>query len=157
MNSKFLHLSLAFRKLDNPEGQGLCFHHSAALVLDLPGSDLVIGNVHGGGERMMHAWVEHIGMVYAPSLARILGRAGPIVPTHYYEANDARDVSRLPHSEVATLMRSIGYQAFLRADLPMRGRPLPAVILDAAGCQWEDDSCGGIIPSSGVPIGKARG
>lgn len=148
MKSKLTYLSLAREKLVRPSGLGLCFHDSAALVLDVPGSDLVIGDLHGGGERMLHAWVEHRGMVYAPSMIATFGYLGPIDLSQYYSANDARDIHRLPYREVTKLMSSIGYQAHLRAGRPLIGKPFALVILDAAGCQWQDDGHGGVIPGA---------
>jgi len=146
MKNKFRYLCRAMSKLASTNGLGLCFHHSAALVLDIPGSYLMIGDFHGGGERMIHAWVEHRGVVYAPSLIHTLGHIGPLDKSGYYEVNDARDVRCLPYREVVKLMTSIGYQAHLRAGRPLKGGPFAITILDAVGCEWEDDGSGGVIP-----------
>lgn len=109
-------LAAAFR-LASPSGNGLCFHWSAALVHDVPGSVLVIGILADGPSRgivgpdvspvpFFHCWAEHKGQVYAPTLAMELGGLRPIERQLYYKANGARNMRRISRRDLLSILRA---------------------------------------------------
>lgn len=107
----------AAMRLASPSGNGLCFHWSAALVHDVPGSVLVIGILADGPSRgifapdaspvpFYHCWTEHKGQVYAPTLAYELGGLRPIENKLYYKANGARNMRRISRRDLLSILRA---------------------------------------------------
>lgn len=94
---------------------GLCFHRSAALVLDLKWADFVVGTVRAAtpdeieaeprASRVpfLHAWVERGQMVYSPTLMEQHGGLLPLDRQDYYQANGVRDVYRMNRRELKRL------------------------------------------------------
>lgn len=147
------HLMGALTNLSPPgPEQGLCFHWSAALALDWPGSTLVIGDLETvPPERMIHAWVEHRGRYWVPTMIKAMGGLKGIDPSEYAELNDIGETRRVPYRELAPLMRSIGFPAYvlkgreLRRDT-MNHKPFGAYLLDVAGMPWQADERKGVVP-----------
>lgn len=146
------HLTGAMNNLRPHPGQGLCFHWSAALVLDWPGSTLMIGDLETvAPARMIHAWVEHKGSYFVPTTVAAMKGLYPISPKEYATINDIREVKRLPYRDLAPLMRKIGFPAHALKGRELRrqkmdGKPFGKFILDAAGMPHTVDEAGGVIP-----------
>jgi hypothetical protein len=108
--------------LASPSGNGLCFHWSAALCLDIPGSIMVIGILKPLGEREIaaglalpddasnvpfyHAWVEYKGQVLAPTLIEAMGGLRPINKTWYYNINGCHNMRRISRRDLLQLIKS---------------------------------------------------
>jgi hypothetical protein len=143
------HLSAA-TAFDGGNGLGACFYRAAALVLDVPGTDLCIGTLAGATawERALypqpaqgdfiHAWAEIGGSVFAPSMLSARNKEmGPFPSALYYEANGVRDVSRLTRSQVLHLSGEIGLSAHLMHARSLKGgRTLGEALLEAAGIRY---------------------
>lgn len=144
-----------------PGAAGACFHRSAALVLDLPGSELVMGTFRAGTEEeraqnpeasdepFIHCWVEHQGVVYAPTTIEANGnKLLPIIRDHYYEVNGAKDIFRMSRKDLITLSGRVGISQHLLRDKPLKdGASFAGSIMDAAGLKWKDSKTGGVIPA----------
>lgn len=112
-------------------GKGLCFHWSAALVLDIPDVELCIGDIH---ENLIHAWCELGANVYAPSLIPRMGGLHAIPKWWYYKENNVRDVRRLSHSQVNSIP---GIHRHLTTGRPLSGgRAVGDVLMRLAGVKW---------------------
>jgi hypothetical protein len=142
-------------------GTGVCFHRSAALVLDLPGSELCIGTFRGATdeelklnpkastEPFLHAWVEHNGLVYAPTTIEANNNTlRPYTKAEYYEVHDAKDIHRLSRRDLISLSGKIGLSQHLLHGKPTKNdASVGGSILDAAGVEWKDSATGGVIPA----------
>jgi hypothetical protein len=100
-------------RLKSPTGNGLCFHWSVAMCIDLPGSEVVLATFRAATEDeakhipgasdvpFIHAWVEWRGFVFAPTtLTRTGGQFAGMPPAEYYSKNDARDIRRVSRKAV---------------------------------------------------------
>jgi hypothetical protein len=141
--------------------RAMCIHRSAALVLDLPHSDLVFGTLRAATpeEQQMigpeasttpfiHCWVE-LGedILFAPTtIERCNGSLLPMRRQHYYEMNGVRDVRRLSRKDVLRISGEIGLSAHLRKGVPAK-KSVGATLLDAAGVRWKLSADEGIIPA----------
>lgn len=155
---KFPYLLRALNRLVAPDGQALCFHWSAALVLDIPGSELVVGDLNGGAGHMLHAWVEHRGSVYSPSMIKVMGGLGSLDLEAYYNVNDVHVLARMPYRDVMKLMNTIGFQAQLRTGKPLKGKHgerFAAEILEALNVPYMDDGNGALLPVHPMDVGIA--
>ena len=145
-----------------PNGLGSCFHRAAALVLDLPGSELCMGTFRAATEEelkvapnasdepFIHAWVEHGGVVYAPTTIEANNNTlRPYTCAEYYSVHDAKDIYRLSRKDLITLSGRVGLSQHLLHNKPLRdGASFAASIMDAAGLKWKDSAKGGgIIPA----------
>jgi hypothetical protein len=121
-------------------GKGLCFHWSAALVLDvdLPDVDLCIGILH---EQLIHAWVEYGGNVYAPTLIPRMGdKLVPIPKDFYYAENLVREVKRLTHEQIEGIPNIKHHLTTGEALGP--GRALGDELMAMAGIRWKTTPAG---------------
>jgi hypothetical protein len=154
----YKHLKAAMRFTGD---QGPCFHRAAALVLDLPGSELCMGTFRAATEEelkispnssdepFIHAWVEHNGVVYAPTTIEAAGMAlRPFTTAYYYGENGAKDIHRLSRKDLISLSGKYGISQFLLHSKPLKeGASFGAILMDAAGLKWKDSEKGGIIPA----------
>lgn len=127
-----LERSMAVLRPTTP-GKGMCFHWSAALILDLEsydGAELCIGILH---DNLIHAWVEYEEFVYAPTLILVLGKLLPVPVSLYYAENKVRDVKRLTREQVV----SLGAYQHLTTGHPLPdGRALGDDLMRLAGIEW---------------------
>lgn len=150
--ASYRHLSAAMQNLIAPVGQGLCFHWSCALALDLPGCELVIGDIEGEvGTRMLHAWIEHGGALLAPTVWKTLGHALPLNKAEYYSINKVGPTKRLRYKELAPSLRHIGFppHALKGRDSKrdnMQSKPFGLWLLDLAGMPFQISPAGAMLP-----------
>jgi hypothetical protein len=148
------HLEAARLHLAAP--RGLCFHYSAALCLDLPGSDVCIGTLRGATldeiaanpemspVRFYHAWVEIGNVLVAPTLVDKMGDLVPINRASYYTANGVQDVKRLSRRQLVALG---DVSQHVRTGRPLAcGNSLGHLMLIAAGHRYKISEQGGVIP-----------
>lgn len=109
-------------------GNGNCFQRTAALMMDMPGATLVFGMLPAANEQerndipnsstapMIHAWVEHRGKVYAPTLVeRFSFRGVPILERDvYYATNRVMRVWRLESAEFAKIAKRLKLASALK-------------------------------------------
>lgn len=146
--------------------QGMCIHRSVALVLDVPRSELVFGvfnnfatpeeaaEIIANGqlpsrEPFVHAWMEHQGVVFAPTTIERMN--GELIPQHrrgYYDINKATRIKRLGRGVVQALVQQYDFLPVLRGErLPHNGVSFGTVFLDAANVKWKASADGGVIPA----------
>ncbi len=142
---KYKHLKAAMTVQATPE-YGNCYHRSAALVLDLPGSELCIGSFRGATdeelaqnpdaptEPYIHAWVEKSGLVYSPSTIETNGmQLLPITRDYYYDTNGAQNVKRIPRKALITLSGQINLSQHILRNKDLKSEvDLPAALIIAA-------------------------
>lgn len=138
--------------------RGLCFHLSAAFVLDVPGAVLCIGTLTPPDEPtgnpddstvpFIHAWAEYRGGVYAPTTIEKFG--GNLVGQNragYYALNGVHDVRTLTRAQLLRLDRRFNLKRSLRRGGQLRGgASFGGTLLDAAGVPWKQGSNGGTLP-----------
>lgn len=136
-------------------GLGMCFYRAAALVLDLPASEMVFATFKGAPPEevaknprhsptpFIHAFVEWHGQVLAPTLFD--GRAPFMMDREpYYRANAARDFHRLTRVAVRRVAAESGMLDWLKGK-PVAG--IPTALLAAAGVKWRPSpDGGGVLP-----------
>lgn len=155
--------SVVFQMGSGRSDSGLCFHRSAALVLDLPWGDLCIGTLKGATvfqraadprvspTPFIHAWVERGEVLYAPTLIEEHGGLTEIERFEYYRFNAVRDVYRMPRAEVLRLARAEGWLKgeVFAARKDLQSAPLGGVLLRALGVPhrvWD----GRVLPLEGA-------
>jgi hypothetical protein len=152
--TKLPNLALAMEQTSEI-GLGMCFYRAAALVLDLPGSEMLFGTFDGAPADevakdprhspvpFIHSWVEWHGQALAPTLFErdrppfMMDRAG------YYRANNARNLHRLTRVAVRRVAAASGFHDWLQGK-PIMG--IPTALLAAAGVKWRADPGGGVLP-----------
>jgi len=120
-------------------GKGMCFHWSAAIMLDveLSGVELCIAILHGD---LIHAWVEYQGHVFAPTLIERMGSLHPIPVPLYYRENRVRNVKRLTREQVISIPNITEH---LTTGVPLgEGRALGDELMNMAGIKWKTTPAG---------------
>jgi hypothetical protein len=149
-------------RLKSPTGNGMCFHWSVAMCIDLPGSEVVIATFRAATpeERkdipnasdvpFLHAFVEWQGQVFAPTtLARTGGQFAAMNPAEYYAKNGATNVRRVSRR---TIRKHVA-DGFVMQQL--LGGPSPQAptgylverLLKAAGVKYLVTRDGGVVPA----------
>jgi hypothetical protein len=141
-------------------GKGLCFHRSAALVLDLRAGEVVMGTFRAASPAelktmaaasmvpFIHCWVERAGEVWAATLIERMGNVlTPIGREAYYRANGAHDIYRLGYSDLLKAAAGTGISAYFRTGSPLiGGRTVGDILLRAAGVPHEINEVGSVLP-----------
>jgi hypothetical protein len=150
-------LSCAMR-LESATGRGLCFHRAVALCLDLPGSAVVLATLRASTDEellenpdrspvpFIHAWVEYLDRVLAPTTIEEVGGLAGMDPTQYYALNGATDMRRLPRATVKRLVDKEMLDQLLYGIEPRRRGYLVNTILTAAGIKFKTNYLGGVLP-----------
>lgn len=160
-------LPLLWSVINNMESKhianGLCFHRSVALILEIPvAAELCMGVLRAATEEerktipdaspepFIHCWVEYGGNVIAPTTYEAFG--GKILPMErisYYTKNGIVEgtVHRLPRPIVKKLARKYNVVQHLRSLKPLsNGAKFASIFLDAANIPYRINERGGIIP-----------
>lgn len=157
---KHLHGSMQFSARN---GKGNCFQRSAALALDLSGSEIVFGTLRAANlkevfeipgaslEPFIHAWVEWRGFVYAPTtVERANGMLVPFEQQDYYQRNGATNIRRLPRAEFERIARRFRLSAAFRHAKQRAGDgEITTAMLDAAGVRWKLSENRSVMPAWG--------
>jgi len=160
--SNLRHLNGALANLVGSSGKGMCFFRSAALVLDVPGSELAIGVLAGATAEelaanpdasttpFIHAWVERGDTVVSPTQIEREGRLMPWPKQFYYETNGITEVRTVSRPALLKLSGEIGLSAHLRLNRPLKQAvSLAFLLLDQTGLAYAVAEDGG-IRSSGI-------
>jgi hypothetical protein len=142
--------------------RGMCFHRSAAFVLDLPQATLVVGTIRAATpeEReenpdfsdvdFIHAWPEVGNLVFPPSWMKADGTMQAIDRDEYYEMHTPYDIHRMPRIELKKLSEEHGFARHFSRFTPLKNNvSFGDVILKALGVQYTITKDGGVIPASG--------
>lgn len=141
--------------------RGMCLHRAAALVFDVPGSNLIFatfdpdpslstGDPLESAVPFIHAWVEFKGFVFAPSS---LDRTGGVLIAQdragYYAINRASDFRMLTRPALLRLDRQLGLKRHLTKAVRLKGDvSFGGALLDAANVPWSIcPTQGGLIPA----------
>lgn len=138
--------------------QNMCFHRSAAFVLDVPTARLCMGTFpaatpeelelepEASREPFIHCWAEVGDSVYAPTTIEKVGGLRPIPRAYYYEINRAQDIKWIDRPTLLRISKEIGLSAHLRHGKPAR-RSVGGTLLDAAGIEYQISRNGGVVPA----------
>lgn len=143
--------------LEGMPGLGMCIHRSAAFVLDVPGSTMVMAvcepataeerriNPLASGEPFIHAWAEYKDSVFAPTK---LQRGGvQLVPRAvYYDFQRPTLTVPISRPEVLKISGQIGLSAHLRKGVDAKAS-VGETFLNHAGIAWKLSADGGLIPA----------
>ena len=162
MNSRrptFRHLDGAVANLVGSTGKGMCFFRSAALVLDVPGTEIGIGVLAGATAEelvsnpdasptpFIHAWVQRGETVISPTQIEREGGLTPWPKKFYYETNGVTAARTVSRPALLQLSRKIGLSAYLRLNRPLKHDvSLAFVLLELAGLPYVVAADGGIVP-----------
>lgn len=160
---KYPHL-FGVLELEGAPGLGMCIHRSAAFVLDVPGSEMIVAvcpaateeerkvNPLSSMEPFIHAWAEYKDGVFAPTH---LERGGvKLVPKSvYYHFQRPTKTVRISRPEVLKLSGQIGLSAHLRKAVPAKAS-VGEAFLNHAGIAWTLSADGGLIPVSEEELEK---
>lgn len=157
------HLEACMALMPTVQGKGMCFHRSAAMVLDVEGSTLCIGTFRAASPEeqarepsaskvpFLHCWVEHLNAAFSPANIERAGGLRPMDPAEYYAINGARDIHRLSRSELLIKAHGSGLSRHLKENVPLTsGRPLGDMLLEWMGIPFTVTANGTAIPA-GVP------
>lgn len=153
------HLKGAVTHLVGSHGGGTCFFRSAAMVLDVPGTDLWFGVLAGATEEelaanpaasptpFIHSWVQYGETVYSPTQ---IEREGELIPWQravYYKTNGVRDAHMMARPALLKLSGEIGLSAHLRLGRPLKtDASFVFTVLDRAGLPYATARDGGLVP-----------
>lgn len=144
-------------KLEGIPGTGMCIHRSAAFVLDVPGSEMIVAvcspateadlkkNPLASTEPFIHAWAEYKNSVFAPTHLEPTGVK--LVPKSvYYHYQQPTVVRRISRPEVLKISGQIGLSAHLRKAVPPKAS-VGETFLNHVGIAWTISADGGLIPA----------
>lgn len=170
------HLYFVVRYFSAENGKGNCFHRSAALVLDIPGTEIVMGTFRAATpeERLqigprassvpfIHCWVEAEiegkgRVALAPTTIETVGELVTMPAAAYREKNGARDFYTITRKELLRLSGEYGISANLRGKGDLKGEAatlrLGGVLLKAAGVPHAITAEGGVVPADSPEAGR---
>ncbi len=141
-------------------GKGMCFFRSAALVLDLPGTELGVGVLAGATAKelaanpdasvtpFIHAWVERGNTVISPTQIEREGGLTPWPKKFYFETNGVTEARTVSRPALLKLSGDIGLSAYLRLNRPLkRNVSIAFLLLDLAGLPYVVAGDGGLVPA----------
>lgn len=141
--AKFSHLARCI-EIVRPAAphEGLCFHRSVALVLDVPTAVLVIGLMEPVTEEeleiegtsavpWLHAWVEIGDEVIAPTLVERVGYLYALPRHVYYTQNPMVGREEVSRSTIMKLARQEGWSAYFKRGVRKSPHPLGNVLLES--------------------------
>lgn len=153
------HLEGALGNLVGSKGKGMCFFRSAALVLDVPGTELAIGVLAGATAEelaatpdasvtpFIHAWVERGDTVISPTQIEREGGLTPWPKDFYYKTNGVTEAYTVSRPALLKLCGDIGLSAHLRLNRPLkRDVSLAFLLLDLVGLTYSVADDGGLVP-----------
>lgn len=141
-------------------GHGTCVQRASALMLDMPGAELVFAIVRAGTPEeqqagshispvpFIHAWVEQAGQVYAPTLIeRMDGDLRPLPVDVYYRSNGVKRTWRLPRPAFMLVAKRWKLAASFKHRSQRAGRGEVAdALLRAAGVRYVLSNRNTILP-----------
>lgn len=149
----------AVTNLVGSSGGGTCFFRSAALVLDVPGTELWFGVLAGAFEEelaanpsasptpFIHSWVQYGETVYSPTQIEREGELIPWPKALYYETNGVRDAHAMARPALLKLSSEIGLSAHLRLGRALKtDASFVFTVLDRAGLSYATARDGGLVP-----------
>ncbi len=153
------HLKGAVTNLVGSRGLGTCFFRSAALVLDVPGTQLCCGVLAGATAEelvanpeasptpFIHSWVERGETVFSPTQIEREGELIPWPKDVYYQTNCVRDVHAVSRPTLLKLSGEIGLSAHLRLGRPLKtAASLAFTVLGMVGMPYAIAKDGGLVP-----------
>lgn len=153
------HLRGVVANLVGSSGGGTCFFRSAALVLDVPGTELCFGVLAGATDEeraanpeasltpFIHSWVERGATVYSPTQIEREGELIPWPKGFYYETNGVTDAHTIRRPALLKISGEIGLSAHLRLGRPLKtDASFVFRLLDAAGLPYAIAQDGGVVP-----------
>jgi len=157
--SNLRHLDGALANLVGSTGKGMCFFRSAALVLDVPGTELAIGVLAGATAEelaatpdasvspFIHAWVERGDTVISPTQIEREGGLTPWRKDFYYETNGVTEAYTVSRPALLKLSGDIGLSAHLRLNRALKREvSLAFLLLDLVGLAYAVADDGGLVP-----------
>ncbi|MET3762160.1 hypothetical protein [Sphingomonas sp. UYEF23] len=140
-------------------GGGTCFFRSAALVLDVPGTELCFGILAGATEEelaanpdgsptpFIHSWVERGNTIFSPTQIEREGELIPWPKATYYETNGVCHAHRISRPVLLKLSGEIGLSAHLRLGRPLKTKAsFVFTVLNMAGMPYAIAKDGGLVP-----------
>jgi hypothetical protein len=147
-NLRYLNAAMQF---SSSTGKANCIQRSAALVLDMPGSEMVFATLRaaspeeqeelqgrGSTVPFIHAWVEWRGWLYAPtSVERTDMRLVAWSIPDYYRVNGASNIRRVPRGEFNRIAKQFRFTSALKHGRDRFGSgEIADALLNAAGVQY---------------------
>jgi hypothetical protein len=156
--NKLPHLRSCYEIYPSEQGQGLCFHRSVALVMDMPTAILTIATNRAATDEeraimpeasptpFLHAWVEQGDGLLAPTTIERFGGLVWLPREAYYVMNGASNIHRFTRKRVMEFARANGISAHLRLGRPDKcKKPFAAALLEHLGVPHRDDN--GVLPA----------
>lgn len=154
---KNLHAALQYV---STSGKNNCIQRSAALALDLPGSEIMFATFRAASEDerlvepnaspvpFVHAWVEWREWAYSPTtLERTNMMLVPWDCEAYRKINEARDVCRLPRSAFERIARHFRLAAAFKHGRDRAGQgDVADALLRSAGVRYTLSENRSVIP-----------
>lgn len=155
---QFPTLMKVIRFMESPNtASGLCFHRSAALLMDLSWGHLCVGTLEGdpvaaaqdplnSPTPFIHGWVEQGDTLFAPTTIDQMQGLAAFPREHYYARNGVRDVRSINRNALKKLALQHGWNKRDRFGEGRGETSLGRVLLDHMGVPYAVSGRGGVVP-----------